>query len=192
MLPILYKFFIINRKVILPSVGVFYLHRQVATFDFSRQVFKAPIDEIKFVEDQHVADDSFFRFVSMEQKIEENVATDNFRLFYSEVFSHLQMNKQVKLPGFGLLWKGSDGKLAFEPQSQLPCLFADVAAERTIGVEVATDMPENVPEQPAVNEWVMPSNYTKTNNYWWVISIVIALAAIAAIGYYYYLHGSFQ
>ena len=196
MFEILYKYFIINRKAVVPGIGVFYIHRQPASFDFSNKAFIAPAAHISFKASDAIADTKFYSFTSKEQQTDEAEAAKNFTEFSNKLQRNLEASGTVELPGFGVISKDAAGALQFRPARQLPSFFKDVAAERIIRevpdqetAEPATTRRDKELKEVAGEE---AGNGKTTKNYWWVMAVILAVGAIAAIAYYYYQNGSLR
>lgn len=196
MFRILYKYFIINKKVVLPGIGVFYIHRQPASFDFSNKTFISPSGQIDFTESDATADKKFYSFISKEQQIDEAEARGHFTDFNNSLKQELDANGMIEVPGFGSLKKDVGGRVQFKPARQLPSFFKDVAAERTIR-EVQEEQVTEAARKRDDNEFHKTRNKEATKSaagksYWWVFAIVLAVVAIAAIAFYYYQNGSLR
>lgn len=194
MVEILYKYLILNKKASVPGIGVFHIHRQPASLDFSNKAFKSPSARIAFTEAAVVADKKFYSFLSEEQQIEEAEAVEHFSDFTQSLKENLLTNGSVHLPGFGLLARDIAGRLQFQPAKQLPSFFTDVAAERTIR-EVSDEdlLADDKRRDNEITEVVRDKNSISwRKNYWWIFAIILAAGAIAAIIYYYKVNGNLR
>ena len=196
MLQILYKYFIVNKKAIIPGIGVFYIHRQPASLDFSNKAFVSPSAQIAFTEADVDADNKFYSFVSKEKRIEEADALLYFTNFINRLKESLHTKGMVELNGFGVLSKDVAGTLQFHPAKPLPSFFENVAAERTIRdvpdeASFAIDNKRKHKEIEGV-EGEQLETLSRKKEYWWVFAIILAAAAIAAIIYYYNQNGSLR
>lgn len=196
MLQILYKYFILNKKAVIPGIGVFYIHRQPATLDFSNKAFTSPAAQIAFTQADVDADKKFYSFVSNEKQIEEADALLYFTNFTNRVKENLHTKGRVELNGFGVLSKDVAGTLQFHPAKPIPSFLQNVAAERTIREVSDEEMlaPDNKRKnnqtEGAESEEAEATRHKK--EYWWVFAIILAAAAIAAIIYYYNQNGSLR
>lgn len=193
MFQLLYKFLILNKKVSVPGIGVFYIDRKPAYLDFSNKVFIAPSGQIAFTEGSATTVEKFYSFLSKEQQIEASEAVQHFNDFAQSLTYNLHTNGRVELPGFGWLSKDGTGVLKFQPAKELSSFYTNVAAERTIR-DVSN---VSIPVAGKIKNKSIPAvvNHETTSykkDYWWVFAILLAGAAIAAIIYYYNQNGSFR
>src|SRR3954447_26273552 len=115
MFKILYKYFIINRRLNLPGIGVLAMQRQHASLDFARKAFTPPSTQVEFTAGDSMADRKFFSFLSGEQNIEEADAVHRFDVFVQELKDNLHANGKVNLPGIGSLTREEPAGIRFEP-----------------------------------------------------------------------------
>src|SRR4051794_30172055 len=120
MFKILYKYFIINRKLNLPGIGVLSMKRQPATLDFSNKAFTPPSSYIEFIAGETMPEKKFFSFLSGEQKIEQAVAVQRFKVFVQDLTDNLQADGIAVLPGLGSFSREVPGTVRFTPVLQMP------------------------------------------------------------------------
>ncbi|MCW3113230.1 MAG: hypothetical protein JWR18_1626 [Segetibacter sp.] len=196
MLRILYKYFILNKKAVIPGVGVFHIQRQPASLDFANKTFVSPSAEISFTQADVDADTTFYSFLSKEKQIEEPDALLYFTNFINRVKESLHTMGRVELAGFGVLSKDVEGSLKFQPANPLPSFFENVAVERTIVEAPQQESGVNIKKKKGNKiEGVETSEVEAVSNkkdYWWIFAIVLAVVAIASIFYYYSQNGSLR
>jgi hypothetical protein len=210
MFKILYKYFVINRKVGVPGIGVFFIERQPSNLDFIKKAFTAPSARIGFKVGNAAADETFFLFAADELKTNPSQAASDFSNFAQSLTTTLHIDGKVDLPGMGLLSKDVTGTLHFTQVSPLPSFYKDAPIERTIvkvahretaieeknlrvqhekipPVEITQPAPELLEE--VAEEAPAPST---AKSYRWVFALGLALLAVAAIIYYYLENGSLR
>lgn len=196
MLQILYKYLLINKKASIPGIGVFYIHRLPASYDFSNKTFIPPSASISFINGDVIPEKKFYSFLSKDQQIDEQAAVTQFTGFTQGLKESLQSTGTLDLPGFGCLSKDVTGKLEFRPEKPLPSFFTAITTENT----VPNVLPENSAEPALTDKVVSPGEMVnegsaKSGNkkdYWWVYAIILAAIAIAAIIYYYKINGTLR
>lgn len=195
MLRILYKYFILNKKAVIPGVGVFHIHRQPASLDFANKTFISPASQIAFTQTDVEAEAKFYSFLSKEKQIEEPDALLYFSNFINRVKESLQTKGRVELAGFGVLSIDVEGSLKFQPAHSLPSFFENVAAERTIVESPQQEIPVSTKKKKGNKiEHIEASEVdagSDKKDYWWVFAIILAAASIASIIYFYTKNGSF-
>src|SRR4051812_48068412 len=105
MFKILYKYFVINRKVGLPGIGLFFIERQPSNLDFIKKAFTAPSARIGFKVGHTVSDETFILFAADELKTNPSQAASEFSNFTQTLTNTLHVDGKVDLPGMGLLSK---------------------------------------------------------------------------------------
>lgn len=194
MFPLLYKYLMLHEQVCLPGVGRFYKHRKPSKLDFANKVFEAPVHEILFEEEAVSADRKFYAFLSREQGIDEVEAIRHFHEFAYDFKNHVTHHNETELPGFGWM-KSSNGRLSFASADLLQNYFPATAALKVIR--------ENAEHQILVGDQHRTSNEmqemlddgvatSQRKSRWWIAAVVLGIASIAAIVYYYYQHGSLR
>lgn len=199
MLQLLYKYLILNKKVSVPGLGYFYVHRQPASLDFSNKQFVAPSFRIAFREGEGTVDKVFYQFLASEQQIAEPAAIQNFDGFAIKMNKKLNTSGALQLPGLGQLTKDDTGRLHFDSVPSLTSFYNNVSTDRITDEVSAGD------EQPILavaNEPVItgetheletePAYTSAKRDYWWVYALIIASISVAAIAYYYYQNGSLR
>jgi nucleoid DNA-binding protein len=210
MLQLLYKYLILKKKVTLPGLGVFYVHRQPSYLDFSNKQFIAPTAQITFTEGNGVGDQKFYHFLANEQQIDEHAAVQNFNGFALKLKEKLQSRGTLQLPEFGLLTKDDTGKIHFKAAKPLTTFYHNVGVERTMREAIkgnyqgfannesdqAIEEPEikiaDVEETKIKEDETEPLETSAKKDYWWLYAVIVASIAVAAIAYYYYQNGSFR
>ncbi len=69
MFKLLYKYLILNKKLIVPGIGVFYIEREPAKLDFADKVFPSPAFQVGFNAQPSLNDNRMYAFISREQKL---------------------------------------------------------------------------------------------------------------------------
>ncbi len=178
MLDSLYKFLVLNDNVGIPGVGIFSVANTPAKFDGSS--FTSPSQQIQFEKGAALTDKSLYQFLAAEQGITEVDAVRRFQDFAYQLRKDIQSNSFVELSSIGLLRKNNLGELDFEPSSAITNYLPNL-----VPVEVeqtATHLIQS--ESEVVSEEYLTEN-TSSEDRWWIWPTVLALLALAAIGYFY-------
>ncbi len=189
MFQLLYKYLILNKKVTLPGIGVFFIERRSAKLDFANKVFIAPALQINFKPQTSVADNRMYTFISQEQKIDETEAFSRYNDFVNRLKEKLRENTRAELPGMGVLSQNAEGKLYFNATIQLNDYFPPANADRVIRenaehhVLVGDTSRTNIQMKEMLVEDVQETSQAKDR--WWVFAIALGLIGIASIVYYY-------
>ena len=194
MFRLLYKYLILNKKVSVPGVGVFYVERKPARLDFANKVFTAPELHINFKDQPSVADHKMYAFIGKEEKIDEPEAISHFNDFCNLIKKSLKENKSAELTGLGMMTQNAEGKIFFRSTNILTDYFPDVTAERIIREHVEHTVlvgdinKTNVEMKEMLVEDTRKYSGKKDN--WWIFAIGLGIIGIATIVYYYLHNGS--
>ena len=192
MFDFIHKYLILNKKASVPTLGVFTINRIPAQLSFEDKKISPPVFQINFTAGSPAADKYFYKFVEDEQQIEEIEAITKLNNFSHTVRQELNKNKEVFFPGIGQLIIGRDGQLRLQNLHQsndyYPAVSAAtaqrnvIAPEAVVTEEIVVDEPTELVEEVS----------TSKKDYWWIFALILAIVAIGAIAYYYYLNGSLQ
>lgn len=193
MLQLLYKYLILHHKVSIPTIGVFDIRRTPAAFDFSNQVFVAPSFQVGFTEAVAADDKKLYSFIAREQQVDEAKAAELVSRFTQQVKQQLDDSRKAELAGLGVLSKSLSGELRFEAVTLTNAYFPDVrtgAGQRELQTIKAAEDVQEPNTQLLTIEQEDAEPVAKST--WWIYALVLALIAVAAIGFYYYQNGSFR
>lgn len=175
------KYLALSQHVEIPGVGSFRLESSAA--QAGDMLLSAPRQQIVFNRGTALTDRRFYDFLAAETGITEVEAVRKFQDFAYELRQKLQSQPEVRLGSIGSLSRSPLGEISFEssfssdryfPDIQLP----EVATARDQGA-VITDDESNAIEAAA--EEATPADR------WWLWAVILAVTAVAAIGYYYYM-----
>ena len=193
MYPSVYKFLMLNHHVAIPGVGNFFFEKKSASFDFINKVFHPPVNKISFSVGALAAEKKFYSFLSMEKNVNEIEAIQLFNEFAFNLRNNIKNEYSVELPGLGTLQKGDDGIFSFIPIPLANRYLLDVTASPIIGstsqehfITVGNDQRSS---KHQVQEYLEDEVDGQVSDRWWIIALILAIAGISAIIYYYYKNG---
>jgi len=194
MFDLFYKYLILHKKVAVPGVGLFSLNRQPAQLNFSDKEFVAPHYEVKLLQGGQVPEQNFYSFVAKENKVDDDEARRLVEEFASDIKQQFKTYKEINWQGIGLITENVFGEYNLEAENVLKTYFPDVYAERIESpAPAATTYEEPEPvvvEEPVTVEEEEEDETTVKKQDWWIDAIILAILAIAAIGYYYLKNGT--
>lgn len=126
----IYKYFALNKNIVLPGIGSFNAETQTAKLDFINRILQAPSTVIHYHQYDKV-DAKFYNFLSKETGLNENDAANNFTRFAGQLKEQLEKNNILELKGIGTLTKNTSG-YSFVANDTVQNFFPDVVAERVI------------------------------------------------------------
>lgn len=186
MFQLLYQYFVLNGHVSIPGVGNFTVEHIPARVDFINRCIQAPSHLVKFKNETAFADKRFYEFAAAEMKADEIDAIKQFHEFAYQLKSDVNTYKEVVLPEMGILKKDMLGSLIFEPIPVLHNYFPTASIEHSEQELSYASNEVYEHDQIQVNEEISEEESAAvTKDYWWVYAIILGLAGIAAIVFYY-------
>lgn len=178
MLRELYKYLVLNDHVGIPGVGSFTVEKKPATFDGTS--FNPPLQQLKFEPGTALTDKSFYYFLAHEKNISEVDAVRGFQDFAYRLRNNIQQHSFVELTGLGTFRKDHSGTITFEPNLSNDYFTPVTPKEVTIAKH------DDAPETPGetVTEEYLEDEVVERDR-WWIWATVLAILALAAIGYFY-------
>jgi len=157
----------------LPGIGNLELAYTSAEYDFGSRQIKAPRETILFIPSPS-SDKGFNEFSAISQLMKDE----------------LDRNGYVEVTGLGSFTKDSSGSIHFDAVEVSDNFYQPVAAEKVIhkDAEHSILVGDKETTNTEMTEYYSEEE-TETKSKWWVWAIVLAVAGIAAIGYYAYANG---
>ena len=193
MYPLLYKYFLVNKKVGIPGLGIFSLEDTPATLDFVKGALHAPQSKIVFKkkDDYDKVDNNLFIYLGKEMKLEEWQVAKKFQEFTESIKQNIAGNKAVELPGIGKLQKGYDDEIFLIPDAE-----ATITPLADIKLNNVNDSRANLIDLYSTGEHLILTEESeddklemiikhKEEDYWWVYALILGLMGVAALLWYY-------
>lgn len=111
----LYEYFILNRQLSLPGIGLFSLERIPAEADFANRVIHSPRYKVSFVEAQSTPTKGFFMWLAVKMNISYSEAIVNFNAFAYDLKNEILGGTRIVWPRIGVLSKGTGNAIKVEP-----------------------------------------------------------------------------
>ncbi len=166
----LYKFLVLNGHLSIPQLGSFIIKQLPAHSDAASGLLYPPKPVISFTQGEILMSEKlFFDFLSNELGIDEVTAIKQFHEFADHFRNELEEKKLVSLKGVGVVGKGEDGSMHFEPATNLSNLLP------------ALQIDESILYAEADNELEQSSKH----DYWWFYAIILLILGVGALVYYY-------
>jgi hypothetical protein len=181
MLDVLYKYLVLTDHAGIPGIGSFNIKRSSAQFKGSS--FYPPVTEVTFQPGTALTDKNFYHFVAEEKGISEVDAVRKFQDFAYQLRKDIQSHAVIHLGGIGVLKKNSVGELNFE--TEFPGNYFPTITPEAIVPGAAAVVSEE-PETTGLEEETIVKK-----DRWWIWATVLALLALAAIGFFYMQENNF-
>lgn len=177
------KYFSLNKKLVLPGIGLLNASAKPSQLEFVEKTLHAPVYAISFQQDENVTDYYFISFLSKEINVSEHDAGNRFSNFIQQLINKLQAGLALQLPGLGLLSKNDDA-YNFISTDTLQQLYPGVSAERVIRQNAQHTVRVGEDHKTSAEMYEI-LHKEATHDRWWIAAIVLGVVGIAAILYYY-------
>jgi hypothetical protein len=165
----LYKFLVLNGHLSIPQLGSFNVVQEAAYIDSTSGFIFPPKPAINFTEGEfQMSEKLFFDFLSNEIGLDDVSAIKQFHEFAAQFRNELDEKKQASLKGVGVISKGVEGNLTFEPATDLSILLPALPLNESILSGVSGNNPDKSTEK----------------DYWWFYAIILMILGIGALAYY--------
>lgn len=180
MLTALYKYLVLNEIVAIPGVGNFTVSKTPATVNAS--VIHPPQQALSFQAGTALTDKKFYSFLAEEKGVSEVDAVRKFQDFAYQLRKEIQNNNNVELTGLGTFTKTATGDLAFQSALLLDTFFPLIPLKEVVTPAILTN---DVVEEEAHGIEVYPEEEAVSKDRWWIWALVLAILALATIGFYF-------
>ena len=192
MYPLLYKYFLVNKKVGIPGLGIFSLQETPATLDFVKGSLHAPQSKIVFNKNEEAkVDNNLFIYLGKELKLEEWQVAKKFQEFTESIKQNIAGNKAVELPGIGKLQKGYDDTIFLIPDVEATLIplgdikLNNVNDSRANLIELYSTGENLILTEESEDDMLEMIIKHKEEDYWWVYALILGLMGVAALLWYY-------
>lgn len=186
MLTALYKYLVLNEIVAIPGVGNFTITNIPATLKVS--VIHPPQQVLSFHAGTALTDKKFYSFLAAENGVSEVDAVRKFQDFAYQLRKDIQSNNHVELTGLGTFTKSTTGELTFQPILSLDPLFPSISVKEVAAPATSIEAEAEVQMEEHGIE-VYPEDEAIPKDRWWIWPLILAVVALAAIGFYFMQEG---
>lgn len=195
MFELYYQYLLLHKKATVPGLGTFIIFRNPAYLNFEQKTIAAPTWEIIFSKSNAPKDESFNHFVTQRQNTSENESSKNVSDFFANINREISISKKVDWPNIGMLTENGNGEILLRNSNHLVEYFPDVHAEMIVRENGEKSVFDNYATSPGADlTKVKDTNGHEANRKqeWLIDAVILALLAIAAIGYYYMQNGTLR
>ncbi|MBX2930372.1 MAG: hypothetical protein KF781_00335 [Chitinophagaceae bacterium] len=192
MYSIIYKYFLLNKKLSIPGIGFFSIKEHAAKFNDEGNALLPPEQTIHFTKETALADKHFYAFLAKELHTEQVDAIKNFHDFAYQLQENIAKTEGAVLHGIGTLKKQPSGDYSFETEDFTQNYFPSISIKGNNTTTVQQE--KKVHQQPTITdnfkdiEFLTPEELAAEEaalhkDYWWIFAIALGVIGIAAILY---------
>lgn len=185
----LFEYLLLHKQLNLPGIGTFSAERKPADIDFASKQVIAPSYSFTLHKDYNSTPSKrLFSWLASTLNISELDSVIRFNNFVFDLRDKLAAGNKLEWKHLGVLSKGLSGEIIFEP-GEITEIESPVPAVKVLREKA--DHTVMVGEYERTSEEMRDalSHVKEKRSYWKVAALVIAVIAIAFIGYYFSTHG---
>ncbi|MFT3677369.1 MAG: hypothetical protein QM781_15840 [Chitinophagaceae bacterium] len=189
MLGQLQQYFLQNRQLYLPGIGLLRLEQAAAELDFGNKQIVAPRQSIRLHAGVQQPERRLFSWLAGVLLVTERDAVIRFNDFVYGLKERIQKGEKLNWPGVGIFSKGLAGEIRFETAVMDQPLGQPVSAQKVMRENSAHLVRVGEEERTAaeMKEWLQAEPERKS---WWLtIGIILVILLFIFIGYYFSVHG---
>ena len=180
-----------HRSISIPGLGTIYLETLPAAVDVAERTMLPPTYQFRFDKYFDAPDKEFFSYIANQQNILDYEAIKWYSEFSFELRNRIKNEDSVSWDGVGVLKKDGAGNVLFEPAASSFQFLQPTPAMRVNRPNAQHSLLVGDRERTSeeMNELLNDDAYRRRRVAWWVIALIIAVAALAFLGWYFYSHG---
>jgi hypothetical protein len=180
-----------HRSISIPGLGTIYLETLPAAVDVAERAMLPPAYQFRFDKYFDAPDAAFFSYIANQQNILDYEAIKLYSEFSFELRNRIKNEDAVSWDGVGILKKDGAGNVLFEPVPTPLAFLQPTPAMRVNRPNAQHSLLVGDRERTSeeMNELLNDDAYGRRRVAWWVIALIIAVAGLAFLAWYFYSHG---
>jgi hypothetical protein len=181
-----------HRSISIPGLGTIYLETFSASVDVADRTILPPLYQFRFDKYFDSPDREFFAYIASQRNVLDYEAIRWYNEFSQDLRHRIRTEEMVEWDGVGTLKKGEGGNIVFEPAPATGLFMTPAPAVRVNRQNAQHTLLVGDQERTNVemNEWLMDEEAAgRRKRSWWIAALVLALLALAALGWHFYANG---
>jgi hypothetical protein len=180
-----------HRSISIPGLGTIYLETLPAAVDVADRTMLPPVYHFRFDKYFDAPDKEFFAYLATQRNILDYEAIKWYNEFSFELRNRIKNEDAVNWDGVGVLKKDGSGNVLFEPVATPFDFLQPTPAMRVNRQDAQHTLLVGDRERTSgeMNEWLHDDAHRRRKVAWWIIAVIIAVAGLAFLGWYFYSHG---
>jgi hypothetical protein len=180
-----------HRSISIPGLGTIYLETLPAAVDVADRTMLPPVYRFRFDKYFDAPDKEFFAYIATQRNILDYEAIKWYSEFAFELRNRIKNEDSVSWDGVGVLRKDGGGNVLFE-SVESPLLFMQPTPAIRVNRQDAQHtllVGDRERTSGEMNDLLQEEGHGRGRLAWWIIAIIIAVAGLAFLGWYFYSHG---
>jgi len=181
-----------HRSISIPGLGTIYLETFSANVDVADRTILPPLYKFRFDKYFDSPDREFFAYIASQRKVLDYEAIKWYNEFSTDLRNRIRTEEKVDWEGVGTLSKDEGGNVLFEPASTSALFMTPTPAIRVNRQNAQHTLLVGDQERTNVemNELLHDEEAADKRKWaWWIVALVLAILALAALGWHFYVHG---
>ena len=180
-----------HRSISIPGLGTIYLETFPANVDVADRTILPPVYRFRFDKYSDSPDREFFAYIANQRNVLDYEAIKWYNEFSTNLRNRIRSEEKVEWEGVGMLSKDEGGNVTFEPTSATrfmrPTPAIRVNRQNSQHTLLVGDQERtNVEMNELLHDDEGAGRKKRT---WWIIALVLAVLALAALGWHVYVNG---
>lgn len=181
-----------HKSISIPGLGTIHLESLPASADVADRTILPPVYQFRFDKYADTPEREFFSYLANQRNVLDYEAIKWYNEFAQDLRSRIRTEEKVEWEGVGALKKDEAGNIVFE-SAQLDGLFMAPAPALRVNRQNAQHtllVGDQERTNIEMNEWLQDADAAAAKKRsWWIIALVLALAALAVLGWHFYSNG---
>jgi hypothetical protein len=180
-----------HRSISIPGLGTIYLETLPAAVDVADRTMLPPVYHFRFDKYFDAPDKEFFAYLATQRNILDYEAIKWYNEFSFDLRNRIKNEDAVNWDAVGVLKKDASGNVLFEPVATPFDFLQPTPAMRVNRQDAQHTLLVGDRERTSgeMNEWLHDDAHRRRKVAWWIIAVIIAVAGLAFLGWYFYSHG---
>lgn len=184
----LYSYLILHKNLPVPGIGTFLLHRHPAVADFPNKQILPPSYSIALENKVEIPAMSFYKWLGHALSSTDHEAVTRFNDFAFNLKNKIANGDVIDWNCVGTISKGLGGDVKFIPVEPI-MIEEPVAAEKVIREKAEHMVRVGEDERTAEEMTTLLTKTEEKRSLWWAAALVIGLAAVIFLGWYFSENG---
>jgi hypothetical protein len=181
----LYEYFILNKQLNIPGIGVIVLERKPSGTDITRRLINAPAYTISYYPGNETPPKKFFFWLADKWGIAYHEAIVRFNNFTFDLKNHILSGKKLTWNEVGTFSKTMTGEVRFEPAMKQHYFDPPVSAVRIIREKAVHNVRVGEQEKTSAEMSAWLHSAGEKEYHWWAPVLIVAILLIIFTGIYF-------
>jgi nucleoid DNA-binding protein len=182
-----YEFLIRYKKLPVPGIGTFFLHRETAINDIIHHEVKSPRYSFNFQRNNPEISAGFLSRLAAMLNLDTNTAKEQLNQFANSILDSIEKGNKIEWNGVGLVEKDEQNNIHFQPAGKIQ--YNTVPAKRVLRQDAEHAIRVGEDQRSSTEMVKILNRPIEKRSIWWAAALAVGLLAVVFIGWYFSEHG---